>query len=429
MVAARNLEQNPFTAAEDLRKHVIHLLQTNGEETKGNILVLPQVFLEFLDYDHKMAIFLNKLLYWTERTKNPDRWIYRTYDGWFQELGFKESVIRRLLYGDPRAKTRKRTLTDLGVEVKVRRAPNGSPTCFYRLRLDIFLDAIHHFLAEKQGLTATSESVQCVGSNLCITQDQPCASQGVEILQCMKTSDQETTTQIPPEGNTSRSSCAITREDDLDLEIFFSFESRFGKLKDRFHEPFRSELARLGATKVGEVLDRCATRGRSWVYVQHALANEQAVTRPQTDVSTNWSTAVYTGQEDEQSPVLQPQEVAPVLFIGEGVQTPWPGFGKPGATVLNAWMAAFHQLEFQLDRASFETWLRGATLVDFDPESQTFVIVVRTTYARDFLQGRLDRLVKRILGDVYGQPAAAQFLTAQDWRLREGKGGENAAIA
>src|SRR4051812_4104689 len=126
MIAAQQLESHPCTVSEDLRKQVIRLLQANGEETKGNILVLPQVFLEFLDYDHKMAIFLNKLLYWTERTKHPQKWVYKTYHDWYQELGFKESVIRRLLYGDPRAKTRKRSLTDIGVEVKVKRAPNGN---------------------------------------------------------------------------------------------------------------------------------------------------------------------------------------------------------------------------------------------------------------------------------------------------------------
>ena len=71
MVAAQQLQPNPLSAAEDLRKHVIRLMQNNGEETRSNVLVLPQVFLEFLDYDHKMALFLNQLLYWTERTKQP----------------------------------------------------------------------------------------------------------------------------------------------------------------------------------------------------------------------------------------------------------------------------------------------------------------------------------------------------------------------
>ena len=133
MVAARAYEPNPFSTAEDLRKQVIRLLQANGEDTRDGVLVLPHVFLEFLDYDVKMALFLNQLIYWTQRTKNPQKWIWKSFHDWYQELGFKESVVRRLLYGDPRAKTRKRTLTDIGVQVKVKRAPDGSPKCHYRL--------------------------------------------------------------------------------------------------------------------------------------------------------------------------------------------------------------------------------------------------------------------------------------------------------
>ena len=165
MVAARTYDPNPFSTAEDLRKQVISLLQANGEDTQGGVLVLPHVFLEFLDYDVKMALFLNQLIYWTQRTKNPQKWIWKSFHDWYQELGFKESVVRRLLYGDPRAKTRKRTLTDIGVQVKVKRAPDGSPKCHYRLQLDVFLDAVRDFLAQKQPPMFTSETDACTGSN------------------------------------------------------------------------------------------------------------------------------------------------------------------------------------------------------------------------------------------------------------------------
>ena len=145
MVAAQQLQPNPLSTAEDLRKQVIRLMQANGEDTRGNILVLPQVFLEFLDYDHKMALFLNHLLYWQSRTKHPQRWVYKSYHDLFNELGFKESVIRRLLHGDPKTRQHQRTLTEIGVEVKVKRAPNGSPTNHFRINLDVFLGAIRSF--------------------------------------------------------------------------------------------------------------------------------------------------------------------------------------------------------------------------------------------------------------------------------------------
>ena len=427
MVAARQLEATPHTAAEDLRKQVIRLLQANGEDTKGNILVLPQVFLEFLDYDHKMALFLNKLLYWTERTKNPQKWVYKTYNEWYQELGFKESVVRRLLHGDPSTKTRKRTLTDIGVEVKVKRAPNGSPTCHYRINLEIFLDAIRQFLAEQQGTTERPETANSTGSNL---RDQPNGkpeSHAIVSAGSAGTCDQETTAKISSEGNTSKSSCIETHDDDLD--IFFSFESKFGKLKDRFHEPFRAELRRLGMSRVGEVLERCALRARSWKYVATALANEAASASAQTEASLNWGELILTNNEGEQLPFLQPQEAAPALFISESVQRPWQGFGEPVATAQSVWEGIYHQLEMQLDRGSFEAWVRGAALVDFNPDAGTFVLVVRTAYAQDALRGRLDRMVKRIAHDLSGQPVEVQYLLQEEWhRLREDLG-RNVAIA
>jgi chromosomal replication initiator protein len=73
----------------------------------------------------------------------------------------------------------------------------------------------------------------------------------------------------------------------------------------------------------------------------------------------------------------------------------------------DAWNAAFHQLEMQLDRGSFETWLRGASLIDV--VDGTFVIGVRNVYARDMLEHRLYRNVRRVLSDVYGKSVELRF--------------------
>ncbi len=78
----------------------------------------------------------------------------------------------------------------------------------------------------------------------------------------------------------------------------------------------------------------------------------------------------------------------------------------------DAWNAAFHQLEMQLDRASFDTWLRGAELLGVEGEDGVgycFVIGVRNTFARDMLQHRLYRNVRRVLGDVYGKAVELRF--------------------
>lgn len=73
----------------------------------------------------------------------------------------------------------------------------------------------------------------------------------------------------------------------------------------------------------------------------------------------------------------------------------------------DAWNIAFSQLELQLDRASFNTWLRGATFLGH--EDGVFVIGVRNSYARDMLEHRLYRHVWRILSDVCGTSVELRF--------------------
>lgn len=79
-----------------------------------------------------------------------------------------------------------------------------------------------------------------------------------------------------------------------------------------------------------------------------------------------------------------------------------------------AWNTALNQLEIQLDRANFDTWLRDAKFLAFEPppapeQAGLFTIGVRNSFARENLQHRLYRSVRRILGDVYGGPVDLTF--------------------
>lgn len=73
----------------------------------------------------------------------------------------------------------------------------------------------------------------------------------------------------------------------------------------------------------------------------------------------------------------------------------------------DAWNAAYTQLEMQLDRPSFDTWLRDAILLSC--EGDVFIIGVRNGYARDMLQHRLYRNVRRVISDIYGRSVELRF--------------------
>ncbi|MGJ3237740.1 MAG: chromosomal replication initiator protein DnaA [Anaerolineae bacterium] len=76
-------------------------------------------------------------------------------------------------------------------------------------------------------------------------------------------------------------------------------------------------------------------------------------------------------------------------------------------TPKDAWNATYNQLELQLDRASFDTWLRRATFMGV--EDGVYVISVHNSYAQDMLQHRLYRNVRRVLSDVLGTPTELRF--------------------
>lgn len=78
----------------------------------------------------------------------------------------------------------------------------------------------------------------------------------------------------------------------------------------------------------------------------------------------------------------------------------------------DAWTAAYNQLEMQLDRASFNTWLRDAAFLRC--EQDTFIVGVRNGYARDMLQHRLYRSVCRAVSDIYGQSVDLRFEIQKD---------------
>ena len=65
------------------------------------------------------------------------------------------------------------------------------------------------------------------------------------------------------------------------------------------------------------------------------------------------------------------------------------------------WQLAYMQIELQLDRNNFDTWVRGATLMRVE-QGDVWVIGVRNSYARDYLQHRLYRNIRRVLSDVTG---------------------------
>lgn len=73
-----------------------------------------------------------------------------------------------------------------------------------------------------------------------------------------------------------------------------------------------------------------------------------------------------------------------------------------------AWQAALGQLQLEMPKPAFDTWVRDADL--FAYEDGTFIISVRNAYARDWLESRLTNTVKRILTGIMARTVEVKFI-------------------
>ncbi|HNK63237.1 MAG TPA: chromosomal replication initiator protein DnaA [Anaerolineales bacterium] len=76
-----------------------------------------------------------------------------------------------------------------------------------------------------------------------------------------------------------------------------------------------------------------------------------------------------------------------------------------------AWQTVIAQLQMDMPRASFDTWVRDTRPVAY--ENGTLTVGVRNAYARDWLDSRLAPTVNRLLIDTLNSKVSVSFVVAQ----------------
>lgn len=130
------------------RDHITALFKSfAGQE---NALVIPRPYIDFCQGDILAALFLSQLLYWADRTSDPDGWIVKSYDQWHAEIGLTEYQIKRAIKGDKRRKNEAFSLQDVGVETELRKSDlhHGAATLHYRVNEDQLRTAVIAFMSD-----------------------------------------------------------------------------------------------------------------------------------------------------------------------------------------------------------------------------------------------------------------------------------------
>jgi len=77
-----------------------------------------------------------------------------------------------------------------------------------------------------------------------------------------------------------------------------------------------------------------------------------------------------------------------------------------------AWQAALGQLQMEMPKAAFDTWVRDAELLTY--EDGSFTIGVQNAYARDWLDSRLSSTITRLLTGIMNRTVEIRFAVWQD---------------
>jgi len=83
-----------------------------------------------------------------------------------------------------------------------------------------------------------------------------------------------------------------------------------------------------------------------------------------------------------------------------------------------AWQSALGQLQMEMPKASFDTWVRDTQIKSYD--DGLFTVSVRNAYARDWLESRLSSTVTRLLMGIMNRSVEVDFVVHSN----EGRGNE-----
>ncbi len=76
-----------------------------------------------------------------------------------------------------------------------------------------------------------------------------------------------------------------------------------------------------------------------------------------------------------------------------------------------AWQATLGQLQMDMSKAAYDTWVKNSRLINFK-EGQ-FIVGVPNAFARDWLETRMTTTVNRVLTGIMNRPQTVQFIVFQ----------------
>jgi len=76
------------------------------------------------------------------------------------------------------------------------------------------------------------------------------------------------------------------------------------------------------------------------------------------------------------------------------------------------WRTTLEQLQLQMTRQTYNTWLKQTEVLDY--RNGVLVIDAKSSYAKEWLENRLKKVIERTLSSVVGKPTTVHFSLLKD---------------
>ena len=321
---------------------------------QANILTIPRVFITMTG-ETDAALLLGQILYWSDRTTDPEGWFFKSAKEWEEELGLSAYKVNRAV----------KLLASWGVQTRLKKA-NGAPTTHYRIDSEQFFESISKFL--QNGFSRNSQngfsrdSQNGFGRNLEINfQETP-------------KSLTETTAKITPE----------TTDDVVAALAALGLTNRQATVAVKRHQLTLDEVAQWRDWKASlKKADNATAMLVALIKEQRLPPQEQRTKEkgPNSDSSSGSSPSV-TEHADSLVEVRSSKGTVGTLRAQE------------------VWNRVLEDLLAQIARGEFETWIKPSVLLDVQDGSA--IVGVPNIFVRQEIEGRflsiLGTALEKILG-------------------------------
>jgi hypothetical protein len=79
-----------------------------------------------------------------------------------------------------------------------------------------------------------------------------------------------------------------------------------------------------------------------------------------------------------------------------------------------AWQAALGQLQLEMPKAAFDTWVRDTEFVNFDENTGRLSLGTRNEFTRDWLTGRMTSTIRKLMAGILNQNIDVRFVLLDD---------------